>query len=89
MNDTHPIKQYRDRHGISQATLAQSIGVTQGIIWRWEKGIDEITAERAVSIEEKIGSDLPAETLSTTIQRYEELKYRRTTARKGRKHAAT
>lgn len=88
MNGTHPIKQYRERHGLSQEAIARQIGVTQGIVWRWEKGIDEITADRAVIIEEKLGRELPAEALSATIQRYEELKSRRTTAKKGKNHAA-
>jgi transcriptional regulator with XRE-family HTH domain len=87
MNSAHTIKQYRERHGLSQEAMAKQIGVTQGIVWRWEKGLAEITADRAVIIEEKIGGELPAEALSTTIQKYEELKSKRNTARKGRKHA--
>lgn len=82
----HPIKRYRERVGLSQDALARQIGVTQGMIWRWEQG-EEITADRAVSIEEKIGKDLPAEVLSATIRRYEEVKAMRNTARKGRRRA--
>lgn len=88
MSSTNPIKRYRKRHGLSQTAIARQIGVTQGIVWRWEKGIDEITADRAIAIEEKLGEELPAEALSPTIQRYLDLKSRRQTARKGRDHAA-
>lgn len=78
----HPMKKYRTQRGLSQAALANLIGVSQGIVWRWEKWMDGITAERAVSIEEKVGSDLPAETLSATIRKYEIIKSKREMVKK-------
>jgi DNA-binding transcriptional regulator YdaS (Cro superfamily) len=80
----HPIKRYRERVGLSQDALARQIGVTQGMIWQWEQGLAEITADRAVAIEEKIGEELPAEALSATIRRYEELRSTRKAAARKR-----
>ena len=38
------IKELRLERGFSQAELAEKIGVTQGAIYFWEKGINEPTA---------------------------------------------
>ncbi len=38
------IKELRLERGLSQAELARKIGVTQGAIYFWEKGISEPTA---------------------------------------------
>jgi transcriptional regulator with XRE-family HTH domain len=38
------IKEFRIEKGLSQAELAQKVGVSQGAIYFWEKGINEPTA---------------------------------------------
>jgi transcriptional regulator with XRE-family HTH domain len=38
------IKELRLERGLSQAELAKKIGVTQGAVYFWEKGISEPTA---------------------------------------------
>ena len=38
------IKELRIEKGLTQAQLAEKIGVTQGAIYFWEKGINEPTA---------------------------------------------
>ena len=38
------IKEFRTEKGLTQAQLAEKIGVTQGAIYFWEKGINEPTA---------------------------------------------
>jgi len=34
----HPLKSYRDRHGLSQAAFGQKVGVDRITVWRWENG---------------------------------------------------
>ena len=38
------IKEFRTEKGWTQAQLAEKIGVTQGAVYFWEKGINEPTA---------------------------------------------
>lgn len=38
------IKELRQEKGLTQAELANKIGVTQGAVYFWEKGINEPTA---------------------------------------------
>lgn len=38
------IKELRIERGLTQAELAKAIGVTQGAVYFWEKGINEPTA---------------------------------------------
>lgn len=38
------IKELRIERGLTQAQLAEKIGVTQGAVYFWEKGINEPTA---------------------------------------------
>ena len=38
------IKELRTERGLSQAGLAEAIGVSQGAVYFWEKGINEPTA---------------------------------------------
>lgn len=72
---THPLKQYREEHKVSQAKVARQLGVTQGIVAHWEHGIREISTDNALIIEERL--NIPAEKLCKTFIRYEELKARR------------
>ena len=44
------IKELRIEKGLTQAQLAEQIGVTQGAIYFWEKGINEPTAGYVVKL---------------------------------------
>ena len=44
------IKELRVEKGLSQAQLAERVGVTQGAIYFWEKGINEPTAGYLVKL---------------------------------------
>lgn len=46
------IKELRVERGLSQAELAEKIGVTQGAVYFWEKGINEPTAGYLVKMAE-------------------------------------
>lgn len=35
----HPLKAYRQRHGLSQREAAKRFGVSQAVWWRWECGM--------------------------------------------------
>lgn len=71
----HPLKQYRESRQLSQAKIARQLGVTQGTVAHWERGIREISTDNALTIEERF--NIPAEKLCKTLIRYEELKARR------------
>lgn len=49
------IKELRIENGLSQADLAQKIGVSQGAIYFWEKGINEPTAGCIVELAKVFG----------------------------------
>ncbi len=44
------IRELRIENGLTQAQLAEKIGVTQGAIYFWEKGINEPTAGYVVKL---------------------------------------
>lgn len=49
------LKELRSERGISQATLAKQIGVSQKAIDYWERGINEPKASYIVSLAEFFG----------------------------------
>jgi transcriptional regulator with XRE-family HTH domain len=42
MESKHPLREYRDREGITAHELAQRIGVRPNTVWRWENGRQRI-----------------------------------------------
>lgn len=54
MND-HPIKAYRERHGLTQGALAEILGVSDATITHIENGRRRITPQNALAWEAKIG----------------------------------
>ncbi len=52
------IKYIRVKAGWSQAALATAIGVTQGTIARWERGIRPITVEQLYKISQVLNVDI-------------------------------
>ena len=49
------IKDLRIENGLTQKELAEKIGVSQGAVYFWEKGINEPTAGYLVSMAELFG----------------------------------
>jgi transcriptional regulator with XRE-family HTH domain len=49
------IKELRIENGLTQKELAEKIGVSQGAVYFWEKGINEPTAGYLVSMAELFG----------------------------------
>lgn len=49
------IKEYRLEKGLSQAQLATQVGVSQGAVYFWEKGINEPTASCVVKLAKAFG----------------------------------
>jgi DNA-binding transcriptional regulator YdaS (Cro superfamily) len=47
------IRAYLDKNSLSQEAFGNLIGVSQGLVWQWMNGHTQITAERAIEIEEK------------------------------------
>jgi transcriptional regulator with XRE-family HTH domain len=51
----HPIKQFRTREGLSQAQMAQRLGVTKGTVCRWERGQREPRAPQREMVAAQLG----------------------------------
>ena len=49
------IKELRIERGLTQAQLADQIGVTQGAVYFWEKGVNEPTAGYLIKMAELFG----------------------------------
>lgn len=60
------IKELRTENGLTQAELAEKIGVSQGAVYFWEKGINEPTAGYLIKMAELFGVSLD-ELLSYTV----------------------
>lgn len=52
---THPLKKYREEHGLTQAKLASLLGVSDATVTHIENGRRRVTPERAIDWEEKTG----------------------------------
>ena len=49
------IKEFRTEKGLTQAELAEKIGVSRGAVYFWEKGINEPTAGYVVKLAKIFG----------------------------------
>lgn len=58
---THPLKKYREEHGLTQGQLAEILGVSDATVTHIENGRRRVTPERAVDWEERTG--IPRATL--------------------------
>jgi DNA-binding transcriptional regulator YdaS (Cro superfamily) len=58
MDRLHPIKAYRDRHGMTLAEMGALIGVGKAAIFKWEHGLRP-PASRAIDIEQATNGELP------------------------------
>jgi DNA-binding transcriptional regulator YdaS (Cro superfamily) len=43
---------YLKSEEVSQAELARRLGVTQGMVWQWLKGVRRVSAEKVLALEE-------------------------------------
>lgn len=57
------LTEYLKTTGITQTQFAESLGVSQGLVHQWIKGITKITGERAVQIEQVTGKAIKREEL--------------------------
>jgi transcriptional regulator with XRE-family HTH domain len=55
-------RRYRDKHGLSRKDLAKLLGVTEGAIGHYERGVRSVTAKKAQEWSGVLGV-LPAEIL--------------------------
>lgn len=53
--NTDPLKAYREARELTQQDVADSLGVSRGLVSMLEIGIKNYTAEMAVLIEKKLG----------------------------------
>lgn len=53
------IEKYRKKNGISQSTLADILGVTQGTISQWEKGVTSPTVSKLSEIAKALNCGIP------------------------------
>ena len=61
------LRTYLESTGTTQATLAATLGVTQGLVHQWVKGLTKITPERAKAIEEATGGTVKRHELRPDI----------------------
>jgi transcriptional regulator with XRE-family HTH domain len=61
MESTHPLRDYRTRHGLTQAELAGSLGVRRETLARWETRVSQPDRALLPTIEAKTG--IPAKEL--------------------------
>jgi transcriptional regulator with XRE-family HTH domain len=51
----HPLRAYRDRHGLTQLALARELGVSNITISRWETGMRRIDGALLAEVAQKTG----------------------------------
>ena len=61
----HPLRKYREQHGLTQGQLAKKLGVSRQMVGLIESGEREITAENAVEWEGEL--DIPRAKLRPDI----------------------
>lgn len=54
------LKTYLDETGTTQTALAKQLACSQGLVNQWLTGLQRITAERAVQIEQATGGKVTA-----------------------------
>jgi DNA-binding transcriptional regulator YdaS (Cro superfamily) len=42
---------YLAAESVSQAELARRVGVTQGMVWQWLRGVRRVSAEKVLALE--------------------------------------
>mgnify|MGYP001493133002 CR=1 FL=1 len=53
MESPNPLKEYRSEHGLTQADLAEMLGVKPPAICKWEKG--RVAVDKVLQIEQRLG----------------------------------
>lgn len=51
----HPLKAYREKHGLRPAQLARFLGVTRPTVHRWETGERQVALRLLDDVAEKTG----------------------------------
>jgi len=55
---THPLTQYRDRHGLTLETFGQRIGLSKVSVWRIENGQQDLKPRLAKVVSHETGIPL-------------------------------
>lgn len=63
----HPFRRYRRKNGLSQAALAQALGVSGAAITHYELGRRTISAEKAIEFEARLGGAVTRKQLRPDI----------------------
>lgn len=61
------IEKYLKKHGLSQKQFGLQVGVSQGMVNQWLKGIRRVSPERAIVIEKKTGGELTRKALCPEV----------------------
>lgn len=63
------LKTYLRKTRTTQQAFADALGVSQGLVSQWIKGVTRITGEQAVEIEDKTGGQVTREELRPDLYR--------------------
>jgi transcriptional regulator with XRE-family HTH domain len=55
MDKVHPLRSYREREGLTQRQLAESLGVTRTTVARWETFVRNVDGSRVQLVSDKTG----------------------------------
>ncbi len=67
VTSTHPLPTWRLKAGLSQAALAERVGVTQSRLSDWERGHGAPSLDRAIALDELSRGAVPIETWGFTL----------------------
>lgn len=79
------LKQYREKRGILQQDMAHRLGLSQGVLSKYERGLKKPSIAMAISIEQALGPECPSEKLNPFLERFVDLYEKRRP--RGRKRA--
>lgn len=54
------LKEYRKKAGLTQSKLAEKVGVTQGAIMQWERGMTMPSSKRLMTLAKAVGQSVEA-----------------------------
>lgn len=61
------IKQYREKHALSQKAFGDLVGVSQGMVWQWESHETNLTLDKVKKVAIVTGGEVSAHDLMPTM----------------------